>query len=211
VPGGLRWVLLDFDKFSTPTAINVVADPEGAVFYLVSLLSACLQDVSFHWQLSSSAGIGHNPGLSAHLWFWFNRAVTDTELSLWAEQDNVPIDTALFRTVQPHYTAAPLFIGMNDPLPRRSGFWKGLDDVVCFPIIEAPTLREKSSGYTGSSTALGFEGKLELLGDQPLNPRGQGFHKSSPGRDRFLCRNAWRTLGQPGPEGEASRRCPNRT
>jgi hypothetical protein len=123
----------------------------------------------------------------------------------------VPIDTALFRTVQPHYTAAPLFIGMNDPLPRRSGFWKGLDDVVCFPIIEAPTLREKSSGYTGSSTALGFEGKLELLGDQPLNPRGQGFHKSSPGRDRFLCRNAWRTLGQPGPEGEASRRCPNRT
>jgi hypothetical protein len=51
-----------------------------------------------------------------------------------------------------------------------------LDDVVCFPVIEAPTLREKSSGYAGSSTALGFEGKLELLGDQPLNPRGQGFH-----------------------------------
>jgi hypothetical protein len=151
-----------------PTAIDVVADPEGAVFHLVSLLPACLQDVSFHWQLSSSAGIGPNLGLSVHLWFWFDRAVTDTELSLWAERDNVPIDTALFRTVQPHYTAAPLFIGTSDPLPRRSGFWKGLDDVVCFPIIEAPTLREKSSGYAGSSTALGFEGKLELLTKQAV-------------------------------------------
>jgi hypothetical protein len=177
VPEGLHWVLLDFDKFSTPAGIDVVADPEDAILYLVSLLPACFQSVSFHWQLSSSAGIGRDARLSAHLWFWFNRAVTDTELSVWAERDNVPIDAALFRTVQPHYTAAPVFIGMIDPLPRRSGLWKGSDDIVSFPIIEVRTPRESSLSHTGFSTRPGFEAKLELLGDRPLNPHGRGFHK----------------------------------
>jgi hypothetical protein len=176
VSGGLHWVLLDFDKISTPPGVDVIADPEGAVLYLASLLPACCQDISFHWQLSSSAAIGDNPGLSAHLWFWLKRAVTDAELSLWAERDGVPIDTALFRTVQPHYTAAPLFIGIDDPLPRRSGFCKGLEDTVCFPLTEAPAPRGSSPGYTGFSTDPGFEAKLELLGDRPLNPRGRGFH-----------------------------------
>jgi hypothetical protein len=177
VPGGLRWVLLDFDKLTTPAGIDVIADPEGAILYLVSLLPAWLQDVSFHWQLSSSAGIGHNPGLSAHLWFWFNRAVTDMELSRWAERNNVPVDSALFRTVQPHYTASPLFIGMNDPLPRRSGFWRGLKDTACFPIIEAHRPRQQSAASgTGLFADIGFEAKLLLLGDQPPNARGRGFH-----------------------------------
>lgn len=176
VSGGLRWVLLDFDKVQMPAAADVIADPEGAVLYLVSLLPAYCQDISFHWQLSSSAGIGDNPGLSAHLWFWFDRAVTDAELSVWAERHNLPIDTALFRTVQPHYTAAPLFTGMDDPLPRRSGFWRGLDDIVFFPIIESQTPQQCSTSCTGFFAGPGFEAKLEFLGDQPINPRGHGFH-----------------------------------
>src|SRR4051794_5324873 len=35
-----------------------------------------------------------------------------------------------------YYTAAPIFAnGLKDPLPRRSGFWKGLSDVVTFPPV----------------------------------------------------------------------------
>src|SRR6266446_2291170 len=52
VSGGLCWVLLDFDKVTMPAAVDVIADPEGAVLYLASLLPACCQDISFHWQLS---------------------------------------------------------------------------------------------------------------------------------------------------------------
>ena len=30
-------------------------------------------------------------------------------------------DPSLYRAVQPHYTATPLFFGVNDPLPNQRG------------------------------------------------------------------------------------------
>jgi hypothetical protein len=167
--GGRRWVLIDFDKVPIPAHIDIVDDPEGAVEYLVGLLPDEFRDVSCHWQLSSSAGMGNLGVLSAHLWFWLDRPVTEGGLKRWATTIAVPIDRSLFNEVQPHYTAAPIFeAGVRDPLPRRSGLRIGLEDAVQL-VVPEPARRRAPPGSTGAGEGLGaaagFEAKLALLGN----------------------------------------------
>jgi hypothetical protein len=45
------------------------------------------------------------------------RALSGAECKRWLR--DAPVDLSVFGAVQPIYTAAPLFIGMIDPLPRR--------------------------------------------------------------------------------------------
>jgi hypothetical protein len=175
--GGRPYAMLDFDKVEIPSSIDLLSDPDGAAAYLVGRLPPQFQDASYHWQLSSSAGMGNGSTLSGHIWFWFDRCVSDAELTYWAEENALPIDVAIFRTVQPHYTAAPIFIGMHDPLPRRSGLHIGLEDEVEFPAVELRAQARAASGFTGGFKFTGgFEARLMHLGDRPGNPFGSGFH-----------------------------------
>jgi putative DNA primase/helicase len=100
-PAGRRWMLTDFDKVPIPEHIDLVGDPVGAVEYLVGLLPDEFRDVSYHWQLSSSAGMGDLGVLSAHLWFWLDRPITEAELRRWSATIKVPVDRSLFNEVQP--------------------------------------------------------------------------------------------------------------
>jgi hypothetical protein len=169
--------MFDFDKVAVPSSIDSLSDPEGAAAHLAGQLPQQFQDASYHWQLSSSAGMGNGSTLSGHIWFWFSRCVTEAELSYWAEENQLPIDVSIFRTVQPHYTAAPIFVGMRDPLPRRSGLHLGLEDEVEFPAVELRAQARATSGSTGGFKFTGgFEEKLLHLGDRPGNPLGRGFH-----------------------------------
>jgi hypothetical protein len=153
--GGRRWVLIDFDRVPIRADIDLVDDPEGAVEYLVGLLPDAFQDVSCHWQLSSSAGMSDLGVLSAHLWFWLDRPVTEGGLKRWATTIAVPIDRSLFNEVQPHFTAAPIFeAGVRDPLPRRSGLRIGLEDAVQL-VVPDPAPRRASPGSTGAGEGLG--------------------------------------------------------
>jgi hypothetical protein len=176
---GLRWGMLDFDKVPAPSGTNLISDPEGAIEYLIGLLPEDFWDASCVWQLSSSAGMNGEDFICAHLFYYFDREVTNTELNALVKQINSNaghklIDPAPFRTVQPHYTAAPLFDDdIPDPIQRRLGFRNGLEDEVIFPEIELT-----DQVYTGSSDGVlrhahGFEAKLGHLGDgQDL----AGFH-----------------------------------
>ena len=57
------------------------------------------------------------------------------------------IDPAAHRTVQALYTAAPLFTGIPDPLPRRCGIRRGLEDEAVLVIPPAdPRNPELPSG-----------------------------------------------------------------
>jgi hypothetical protein len=85
--GGRRWVLIDFDKVPIPAHIDLVEDPVGAVEYFVGLLPDEFREVSYHWELSSSAGMGDPDVLSAHLWFCLDRPITEAELRRWARDD----------------------------------------------------------------------------------------------------------------------------
>ena len=47
-PGGLHWVLLDFDKVRLPAGLDPVTEPEETVRWLVSLLPDEFQGITFH-------------------------------------------------------------------------------------------------------------------------------------------------------------------
>ncbi|MGH7074017.1 MAG: hypothetical protein ACREFD_07435 [Stellaceae bacterium] len=199
---GQPWVLLDIDKKPVPPEIDPVRDPKAAMSYLVeNCVPPYLRDVTFVGQWSSSTGM-KGPGLlSAHLWFWLDRPMTEVELKTWYFADSWlrdhehHIDPTLFRLVQIHYTAAPIFEGVTDPLPRRTGIKKGAKDVASLPIPEhaeataSPRSRSRPSGHqsagaSGSnydvlSNTRGFDAKLALIGDGTTADgiHLQGFHR----------------------------------
>ncbi|MDA1101680.1 MAG: hypothetical protein O2967_22190 [Proteobacteria bacterium] len=172
--GGRYWVLVDFDKVPCSADIDLISDPEGAIKFLLNFLPKEFRHATCHWQLSSSAGMGDGTTVSAHLWFWFGRAVTEGELTVWADSIDAPIDIALFRTVQPHYTAAPNFAdGLSDPIRLRSGLLSGLVDSVDFPEIDLPE-SDANEGPGGDFTGVvGFEEQLAKIGH---GKDRRGFH-----------------------------------
>ena len=168
---GRRWVLFDFDKLEVPFVLDLIGDPDGAIAYLVGLLPDEFQDVSHCWQLSSSAGLPGKDHLSAHVWFYFDRHVTDAELEAWVDQNDLPIDKLLFHPIQPHFTASPTFPDdIPDPLPRRSGFWKGLYDDVQFPeilVIDDGSRATARDGLAGTYEAV--QSALEFIDNPDLD------------------------------------------
>jgi hypothetical protein len=137
-----HWFAVDLDKLACPVTVDPLAEPADAVEYLIGLLPPELYDASCWWQWTSSQSLpGHAETLSARLWFWSVDPISDAELTRWSRSANQRagfrlIDPCLYRAIQPHYTAAPIFAGMRDPLPRRHGVRRGLDDAVTLVIPE---------------------------------------------------------------------------
>ena len=75
------------------------------------------------------------------------------------------IDPSIYRAVQPHYVADPVFEeGMRDPLPRRHGVRIGLDKAVSL-LIPEPSAADPyigGDGYVG----IGIEGHLAEIGGE---------------------------------------------
>lgn len=149
----LHFFYVDADKFR-PIGIDPVREPEAAIAqYIAQKLPACFQGITYHWQLSSGAGHPDNAGvLKAHLAFWLSEPHTGEDLEVWVTAMGWKdiIDVSVFRTVQPNYTAAPVFInGVADPVPRRSGLCEGfLGDEVDLAIDPALLLRAKTERKT---------------------------------------------------------------
>jgi hypothetical protein len=187
-PDGRLYALFDFDKVALPDGLELRTDTVVQVFnFLVSLLPREFQNVSYHGQLSSSAGIFGNAIVSAHIWFWLASRIPDSELKRWAKFVNGGpnsnlIDASLFQHVQAHYTANPIFVGMDDPFPDRS--WlvtKELDSVeIVVPTTKPIQPLAPSSTAAGVSQlhSGGFEHHLSRIGD---HEGGDGFH--APIRD----------------------------
>lgn len=82
--------------------------------------------------IQASASHGIKPGCRLRLWFWGDRATTDAELKRWLR--GAPVDPSVFRTVQPIYTAAPVFAaGVLDHLPMRLAVREGS------PVVAVPS------------------------------------------------------------------------
>ena len=82
--------------------------------------------------------------LRLHLWFWCDRPACDGSLRPWVK--SIPYaDASLFNSVQPHYTAAPIFVGGVDPVTERSGLLPG--GVVTLPpkIVNLTTWRAREA------------------------------------------------------------------
>ncbi|MDE1971161.1 MAG: PriCT-2 domain-containing protein [Patescibacteria group bacterium] len=139
-----HWVLIEIDDFEPLTADPVLQPVLAIDEFTVTCLPACFQGVSYHWQLSNSAGhIKNKDKLKAHVWFWLNTAYTSAQMKSWAIALNLPIDRSVLNTVQVHYTAAPVFSdGVVDPVPVRSGFAEGFlgDEVdLCINVETVPS------------------------------------------------------------------------
>jgi hypothetical protein len=143
----LHSLCIDVDKFE-PLVADPVADPVAAILeYIGTMLPAPFHGASFHWQLSSSAGHPTKPGLRAHLWFWLAEPRTSAALKAWADAHakEYQLDAALYRTVQVHYTAAPILDpSVANPIRMRSGFEQGAHNEVMIDITDLPPQEIKS-------------------------------------------------------------------
>ena len=179
-PVNRRWIAIDFDAIPAPTGTDPVTDPDDAVEYLIGLLPPEFHDAWCFWQWTASQGLKPDT-LNARIWFWLDRPMSDLELKRWAEHVNSDvgfrlIDPALFQPVQPHYTADPIFDGVTDPLPRRTGRRQGLDDEVTLVLPQpADRTRQRQTDGAGSYRDTGgVEGYLARMGD---GDGLDGFHQ----------------------------------
>jgi putative DNA primase/helicase len=146
-PQALHFFYIDIDSYK-PEGLDPVLEPEACINqYIARHLPVCFQGITFHWQLSSGAGHPDNPGvLKAHVAFWLSAPQLGDDLDAWVKSEGLLIDVSVFRTVQPNYTAAPVFVnGVQDPVPVRSGLCEGfLGDAVDLVIPAIIVLRARS-------------------------------------------------------------------
>jgi hypothetical protein len=122
-----RWVALDCDGIPTPEGMDR-RDLEAC-----GILARLTMPEAFHAAaciVQATAGHLIKPGLRLRLWFLLERGLTGAECQRWLR--GVPgVDPSTLRAAQVTYTAAPLFIDMTDPLPRRLAVLPGLEAVAC--------------------------------------------------------------------------------
>jgi len=177
---GLPWVMIDFDKIKLPKRLRCKLDDRRVREHVIGLLPAEFHDASYHWQLSSTAGLYKTGVVSLHAWFWLARPIPDADLKRWAKSVNKRagyklVDPAVFADVQPHYTAAPVFEGVENPYPIRSGMERKKLDAVAIELPPLPRAKRRSGGRAiGTESSVGFEGWLARIGD---HEGGEGFHE----------------------------------
>ena len=183
-----RWIALDLDSFPLPAHIDPVADIDHVLDAAIERLPAEFRAASCFRQLTSGHGI--KPGGRVRLFFWLSRPVTNAEARRWIPKSIA--DPSVHAIVQPIYVAAPLFpAGERDFLARRSGLHPGTEAEVQVPDLTVPARGGASGWRRGAHRARGDRGSgtrdagldvesveaaLELMGDPPEFPDGQGFH-----------------------------------
>ncbi|WP_370194427.1 MULTISPECIES: hypothetical protein [Aurantimonas] len=114
------WICVDIDDLSMPPGLSYECPVDLAEYAVSQLPREHFSDVSYVWQLSSSAGVTTQDVIKLHLWFWLDEPRTSIQLRGWAKSLGGLIDPALYNPVQPHITARPVFIGMDDPFAIRT-------------------------------------------------------------------------------------------
>ncbi len=140
VAGGVQWVMLDLDKIPV-ASLNLKTNQER-LDHLVSQTPECFHNASYYYQWSSSAGIGGWNLLSCHLWFWLAEPWLCSDLHERFQNGDFKssdVDPSPFTPNQLHYTAAPIFVGCDDPLgDERSGLVMKAVHEVSLPLYRRP-------------------------------------------------------------------------
>lgn len=163
-PHGVPFIMIDMDQIPYPSDL-----PQDEAFYrefLISLLPDYFHYTTYVYQWSSKAGVNGWSELRCHLWFWLDEPRTDTQLMNWASSlpEECPIDDSVFRTVQIHYTASPIFHdGIIDPVKKRVGFVKKDNETVSIPLVDPPLSNITSSGkFIALPHPPGLKNKFDL-------------------------------------------------
>jgi hypothetical protein len=161
-PVARRLLCADIDDLDMPDGVDPRVDGEAAARALVArYLPGEFQGVTFAWQWSSSQGF--KPGqANAHLFFFLSRAQTGEEIKRWSRSVGLTgvFCPSVLGSVQPIYTAPPIFEGVADPLPRRSGQWIGESDEVH---LEIPPAVDGATSHRGAPCGAGAPATEELI------------------------------------------------
>jgi len=168
-PVARHWIPLDLDSIACPDSLDPVHEPDRAVEHVVALLPGEFHGATFWWAFTSGQGV--KDGIRIRLFYWADRPLADWELKQWLGDS--PVDPSIFAPTQPIYVAKPLFVGMPDPVPIRSGIWRGDRDEITPPIIEKPKVRNAASGQPFFAEPGGsYEYHRSHIGD---HDSGSGF------------------------------------
>ncbi len=121
-----RWIMLDVDGYTAlDQEVDFSTHPAEALALFQSRLPEPWASTACYWQASASAGI--KPGIRAHLWYWLDRPLDDTEAKRLATslKKDYNVDPGVCELVKPHYVADPIFIDAIDHMPQRSGMLPG--------------------------------------------------------------------------------------
>jgi hypothetical protein len=162
-----QWVMVDLE----PTACPVdPVDPILVGGWLRRRLPAPFQSARCAVQLSSSAGV--KPGARAHCWFWLDRALVRAELErLLAGVEG--LDASTLRSRQFHYTASPLFAGVDDPCHERIALLPGHAEVAVPDLSPPPPRQAFSIGVGGRGGGGAERYAAACLRRLALAPEGQ--------------------------------------
>ena len=127
-PGDNAWICIDLDD---------VARPEGwrdhqPLRMVDALVPPAFRGAGLVWQWSNGARPGK--AIRAHVWYLTDRAVCDKSLRDWLKGEGVE-DRSLYNAVQLHYTAAPVFKGLADPLDGCRLLMRDGDPVTLPPCV----------------------------------------------------------------------------
>ncbi len=161
-PVARHWIPLDLDSIACPDWLDPIHEPDQAVEHVVDLLPEEFHGTTCWWAFTSGQGV--KDGIRIRLFYWADRPLADWELKQWLCDS--PVDHSIFAPAQPIYVAKPLFVDMPDPVPIRSGIWRGDRDAITPPVIEKPKRhvaapRKPFSGEPGG----GYEYHRDRIGD----------------------------------------------
>lgn len=197
-----RWLMLDIDGVPSPPGMEPLSNE--ALAHVVAMLPPEFHDASFVAQWSNSAGL--KPGvIKVHLWFWLKTPLGSADLRAWARTLGPLVDPAVFNTVQPHYTARPVFDGIKDPAPIRTLHVKLARDAVSLVVHPlrsmalaapvAPPVNRPLAAPLGSRIADGREQWL-------LRERYRVLHEDRPDSFEDFAGTVWASFSatcEPGP------------
>ena len=196
---GAAPTLLDTELLILPVDIDDIPllphhdpalNPEECIRHAVEeALPDVFAETTYFWQLSSSAGFV--PGfLSVHLSFELRKPRRNSELYDILRQFAPDMNPKLTICNQAMYTADPEVIGGYDPITRRTGRIKGLDDFLGLPdLTPIPTRKPgdpKPNGAYNNTRFGSVADALAHLGDHPAHG-GRRFPWPPPGRLLALC------------------------
>ncbi len=150
-----RWLMVDLEPDEAPSYVDPT-DPILVGGWLRRQLPPPFQAARVVVQLSGGAGI--KPGLRAHLWFLLDRPLVKVELDRLLG-GVVGLDRSTLRPRQLHYTAAPLFKDVDDPVLDRIAMLPGYPDVQVGAIPEPA--RPARLAFTPSVFGKGGSGRAE--------------------------------------------------
>jgi hypothetical protein len=150
-------IMIDIDELPAPPLCDPAIDLEDAAEGIRSKLPPEFHIAKIYVTFSSSQsvpGTGNSDTLSAHVWAIIDTPRSSGELKRWAKWINETlgyklIDPSIYQPVQAHYTSAPTFTGMTDPLPGRGILLDGEEDRVT--LVMPDDYWQPTGRYTGRS------------------------------------------------------------